>query len=210
MAAAIDFFDRRASQWEATCYPPQVRSRLEALIPSFGLKGGDRVLDIGTGPGILLPYIQDQVGPRGRIAAVDCSLPMVRQANPKRRWFRDLVLQGDAHRLPFCDQCFDVVICFAAFPHFQRPEMAMAEMARVAAPGGRVVIAHLMSRRELALHHGSHPAVSGHGLPPQAEMMALMRGAGLAPAPITDRPGRYLAWGRYQDPQHGCTKEIPI
>jgi formylmethanofuran dehydrogenase subunit E len=207
MDAGIDFFDAKAPHWEAACYPPQVRWRLEALISSFGLKAGDRVLDIGTGPGILLPYIQARIGPLGRITAVDRSLPMVRQADPKRRWFRDLVLQGDVHRLPFGDRCFDVIICFAAFPHFHRPERAMSEMARVAAPGGRVVVAHLMSREELAVHHGSHPAVRGHGLPPQARMMTLMRKAGLAPAPITDLPGRYLAWGRrYHNLQKRMTK----
>lgn len=193
--ASNAFFDERAPSWEATCYPQQVRVRLAELIPCFELAPGDRVLDIGTGPGVLLPYIQEQVGPAGRIVALDRSLPMVAQAGRKRRWFRDLALQADVHRLPFADQRFDVVICFAAFPHFQTPAQAMAEMARVAAPGGRVVIAHLMSRRELAEHHGSHRAVRGHELPVEAEMKALMQGAGLACSRIVDEAGRYLAMG---------------
>jgi hypothetical protein len=71
----------------------------------------------------------------------------------------------------------------------------MGEMARVAAPGGRVVIAHLMSRRELAEHHGSHRAVRGHELPDEAEMKVLMRTAGLACTAIVDEAGRYLATG---------------
>lgn len=192
---ALSFFDERAPRWEKTCYPPPVRARLAALIPCFGLAPGDRVLDIGTGPGILLPYMQERVGPPGRIVALDRSLPMVAQADRKRRRSRDLVLQGDVHRLPFTDQCFDAVICFAAFPHFQRPARAMAEMARVAAPGGRVVIAHLMSRRELAQHHGHQRPVRGHELPGEKEMRALMRAAGLACTAIVDEAGRYLATG---------------
>jgi hypothetical protein len=71
----------------------------------------------------------------------------------------------------------------------------MAEMARVAAPGGRVVIAHLMSRRELAAHHGSQRAVRGHELPGDEEMRTLMRNVGLACTTIVDEAGRYLATG---------------
>jgi ubiquinone/menaquinone biosynthesis C-methylase UbiE len=193
--ASCEFFDERAPYWEATCYPPQVRARLTELVPSFGLAPGDRVLDIGTGPGILLPYIQERVGAGGRIAALDRSLPMVVQADRKRRWLRDLALQADVHQLPFPDQRFDAVICFAAFPHFQQPAQAMAEMARVVLPGGRVVIAHLMSRRELAQHHGHQRPVRGHELPDEKKMRALMRTAGLVCTAIVDEAGRYLAMG---------------
>jgi SAM-dependent methyltransferase len=189
------FFDEKAPNWEETCYPPPVRARLAALIPHFGLAPGDRVLDIGTGPGVLLPYIQERVGPKGRIVALDRSLPMVAQAERKRRRFKDLVIQSDVHRLPFFDQGFDAVICFAAFPHFQQPAQAMAEMARVIAPGGRVVIAHLMSRHELAQHHGNQRPVRGHELPGEMEMRALMRASGLACTAIVDEAGRYLATG---------------
>jgi ubiquinone/menaquinone biosynthesis C-methylase UbiE len=195
MNTSLEFFDARAPSWEQTCYPPSVRARLAELIPCFGLAPGDRVLDIGTGPGILLPYIQECVGAAGRIVALDRSLPMVVQADGKRRRFRDLVLQADVHRLPFADQRFDAVICFAAFPHFQTPARAMAEMARVAVPGGRVVIAHLMSRRQLAKHHGHQRAVRGHELPGETEMKALMRAAGLVGCRIVDEAGRYLATG---------------
>lgn len=195
MTEALDFFDRKAPQWEATCYPPHVRTRLADLIPHFGLAPGDRVLDIGTGTGILLPYLQARVGPAGHITALDRSLPMVARADRKRRWFRDLSLQADVHQLPFGNGVFDTVVCFAAFPHFQDPVRAMAEMGRVAASGGRVIIAHLMSRAELAAHHATHQAVRGHGLPAEAEMMAMVRAAGMRCTTIIDEPGRYLARG---------------
>jgi hypothetical protein len=77
---------------------------------------------------------------------------MVRLARCKPLLEQDLVVQADSHHLPFDANTFDNVICFAAFPHFDDPDLALFEMARVARSGARVVIAHLLSREELARH----------------------------------------------------------
>lgn len=50
-------------------------------------------------------------------------------------------VQAWGHRLPFGDGSFDAALCKGALDHFDRPEAAIAEMARVVRPGGRVVLA---------------------------------------------------------------------
>ena len=55
---------------------------------------------------------------------------------PSPLWIRSW-----AHALPFPDDSFDGVICKGALDHFDRPDAAIAEMARVTQPGGRVVLA---------------------------------------------------------------------
>jgi SAM-dependent methyltransferase len=57
-------------------------------------------------------------------------------AGPEPLWIRSW---SDA--LPFADDSFDGVICKGALDHFDRPAQAIAEMARVTRPGGRVVLA---------------------------------------------------------------------
>jgi len=188
-----EFFDRRASDWETNCYPKEVRERLVELIPEFSLRPGAGVLDVGTGPGVLIPYLRQAIGPSGRICSFDLSLPMARQARLKPLLAKDLVLQADCHRLPFARNVFDNVICFASFPHFDDPALALREMARVARPGARLVIAHLLSREELARHHGGHEAVADDILPDAERMRAIFNQAGLGDPFIEDRPGRYLA-----------------
>lgn len=131
-----EFFDSRAAVWEATCYPQEVRERLAALIPEFRLRAGACVLDVGTGPGVLIPYLREAIGPSGRICSFDLSLPMVR------------------------------------------------------------VIAHLLSREELARHHGGHDAVADDMLPDAESMRTYFRQSGLHEPLIQDRPGRYLAAAR--------------
>ena len=66
-------------------------------------------------------------------------------------------------------------------------------MARVLRPGGEMVIAHLMSRKELAAHHGTRHAVEKDLLPEDPVMERIFIEAGMAAPAITNRPGRYLA-----------------
>lgn len=189
------FFDTHAEGWEESCYPEPVRERLQELIAAFEVTSGSRVLDIGTGPGILIPYLRSIVGESGCVCAFDLSFPMVRQAGAKPLSAQDMVMQADVHRIPFKSGTFDHVICFAAFPHFSEPARALMEMSRVARPGAGIVIAHLLSRRELAEHHGSHSAVAEDVLPEASGMESLFVNAGVSRPVIVDIPGRYLARG---------------
>jgi len=199
MESKTHFFDTRAENWEETCYPAPVRERLLDLIREFQIGSGERILDVGTGPGILLPYLRQGVGPFGQVCAFDLSLEMIHRAAEKPRSLLDIIFQGDVHFIPFADRVFDRVICFAAFPHFEDPAQALREMGRVLKTGGSLVIAHLLSREELAAHHGTHDTVARDVLPPHHEMKALFVKAGFSPPEIVDIPGRYYAiaiWGK--------------
>lgn len=192
MAERVDFFEARASVWEETCYPPDVRARLEALLPEFEVCCGETVLDVGTGPGILIPYLMRLVGPEGRVLAFDLAWAMTVEAFKKCAAPRASVVRADVHALPCRSGAFDRVVCFAAFPHFHDAPRALGEMARALKPGGCLVIAHLLSRDELARHHAGHEAVRRDALPEEAAMARLIAGAGLRLAHLQDVPGRYL------------------
>lgn len=187
------FFDERAEKWEENCYPPEARERLQDLVPLFGVQPGTVVLDLGSGTGVLAPYLREILTETGTLVAMDVSFEMVRHAAKKPHYANGGVVQGTAFHLPFCDESMDTVVCFAAFPHFADKEGALKEMYRVLQPGGTVVVAHLMSREELSRHHGTHKAVAKDRLPDAAGMQALFEAAKF-PAPlITDIPGRYVA-----------------
>jgi len=190
-----DYFDRMAKRWDDFGDPGRFRKRLRPLIAMFGIPRGGIVLDVGTGTGVLHPWLLSAVGRSGKVLAFDFSNCMIEQALTKRPAQNLVCFQADVTAIPLAGQICDCVVCFAAFPHFHNKLQALREMARVTRDGGRVLIAHLMSRRQIAKHHHVSPEVAGHGLPPAGEMERLFSEAGLENISIQDQPGLYFAQG---------------
>ena len=71
------FFDAHAHGWEERGYPADVRVRLEALVECFGIESGEKILDVGCGEGVLVPYLLDRLGPTGFVVELDNSLEML-------------------------------------------------------------------------------------------------------------------------------------
>lgn len=188
-----DYFDRMADRWDKGANVDDLCRQLDSLVSRFDIPWGGWVLDVGTGTGILHPYLLSAVGESGRVLAFDFSRCMLAEALKKPRSKKPACFQADVTAIPLPDGTCDCVVCFAAFPHFDRKQQALREMARVTRHGGRVVIAHLMSRGQIARHHDTNPEVAGHYLPPAGRMRRLFSAAGLKTVGIDDEPGLYLA-----------------
>ena len=111
----------------------------------LGLGPGDGVLDIACGPGNFTREFARLVGRSGLAVGVDSSPTMLARAvdeTPAARGPRGNVafVRADATRLPFRDESFDAVCCFAALHLFDRPFLALDEMSRVLTRGGRIAV----------------------------------------------------------------------
>jgi SAM-dependent methyltransferase len=111
------------------------RQFVPALLDAAGVASGLHVLDLATGPG----YAAGMAAQRGAsVVGVDFAEAMVQLA---RRGHPDLDFRvADAEALPFPDGTFDVVVSNFVVPHLGRPERALAELARVLRPGGRLAL----------------------------------------------------------------------
>ena len=137
--AAFNAFEAAGWQRKAAAYDAffaTVTSRVvDPLLDAAEVADGTRVLDVATGPG----YVAARAAGRGaRVTAVDVAPAMV--ALVHRRHPQVDVQEADAERLPFLRASFDAVVSNFGLLHFGRPERAAAELARVAAPGGRVAL----------------------------------------------------------------------
>jgi ubiquinone/menaquinone biosynthesis C-methylase UbiE len=193
MKKTQEFFDRLADTWEDQSFPLETRKRVSELVVAFGIKKGASVLDVGTGTGILHPYLLEAVGKSGQVFAFDYSFKMLKEAKQKPSKLNLFCFQASAMAVPLPNKLFDYIICFAAFPHFANQIKALQEMARVAKKGAEVFIAHLLSRDELIKHHGTLCPVAGDTVPEEMDMRRMCKSAGLTDPHITEKPGFYLA-----------------
>ena len=110
------------------------------LLPS--LRPGQRVLDVGCGPGAITKGLAERVAPGGEVVGVDRDGAFVAAA---RSTWADVpglrFEEADAAALPFEDGSFDVAFVHAVLQHVESPEAVVAELRRVVRPGGTVGIA---------------------------------------------------------------------
>lgn len=147
------FFDRCAPWWDAD----MVRNEpvIAKILDNGGIRAGVDVLDVACGTGVLFPdYLS-----RGAasVTAIDISPEMARIAAAKFPQVK--VLCGDVEETAF-DRQFDCVMVYNAFPHFPEPAHLIGVLANLVKPGGRLSVAHGMSRAAIDKHHERAGAVS--------------------------------------------------
>jgi ubiquinone/menaquinone biosynthesis C-methylase UbiE len=197
-----EYFDQLAPTWDNELDPARLES-LGKIVKELGIRPAYHVLDIGSGTGVLLPFLIARVGDEGKILALDFSTEMLAQAQAKN--FPPMVsfVQADVLAIPVADDSADLAICNSAFPHFNDKGKALREIARVLKHNGRLVICHIMSREMLnRLHQSIGGAVVNDLLPDEFELRGLMKRAGLKITRFEDSQERYLVIAERSARQH--------
>ena len=148
-----EFFDRCAPWWD----DDMIRNEeiIAAILNNGGIREGVDVLDVACGTGVLFPdYLKRGVA---SVTGIDISPEMAKRAAAK---FPEVkVICGDVEQVE-CDRQFDCVMVYNAFPHFPDPKKLIATLAGLVKPGGKLSVAHGMSRAALTDHHKRASAVS--------------------------------------------------
>jgi SAM-dependent methyltransferase len=105
------------------------------MVAFVGIGRGDRVLDVGSGPGALTEELLRVAG-SGNVAAVDPSEPFVAAA--RERFPGVEVRRATADAVPFGDDTFDAAVAQLVVHFMPDPVAGLAEMTRVTRPGGVV------------------------------------------------------------------------
>ena len=160
------FFDNCAPWWDSDLIRNEVI--ITTILDNAGIKGGMDVLDVACGTGVLFPdYLKRGVN---SVTGVDISQEMAKIAAEK---FPEVnVVCGDVEEVDF-GRSFDAIMVYNAFPHFPEPAKLIEALARLVKPGGRLSVAHGMSRAQLQAHHAGRAARVSIDLIHEKELAAL-------------------------------------
>lgn len=186
-----EYFNSKAPVWDSLL-KEETLARLKEFVAGLAIKPGSTVLDVGTGTGVLLPFLAAATGPGGKVVALDIAEEMLARAKSKNTAGNVTFVHGDITETPFCPGTFDEIICNSCFPHIVDRPRAVREMARILKPGGRLVIFHPQSREAVnEIHRSLGGVVANDLLPEDAAMLALLQENGFPAVALSSTPEKY-------------------
>lgn len=137
----VEFDEGMATLVEALYRIGDAERRRRIVREALSATPGERIIDVGCGPGFYCAELAEEVGPSGAVVGIDSSPPMLELAARRCAGHDGVELYpGDAIALPVDDAGFDAALCVQVLEYAPDPTAALAEMHRALRPGGRVVV----------------------------------------------------------------------
>ncbi len=137
----LAFDDDLVDQLESLYQKRDILRRRALVRAAVGAQSGERILDVGCGPGFYVAELLEQVGPEGALVGADPSASMLAVAGRRCAAHANVELrEGPATALPVDDASFDAALSVQVLEYVEDTERALAEIRRALRPGGRVVL----------------------------------------------------------------------
>lgn len=193
----IRFFDMLAPEWDAN----EVRStpaRIKQILSMLNIQKGMKILDLGTGTGVLIPYLSQLTGDKGEVVGVDLSEGML---NIARRKFGNipnvkfLCLDFEEEQIP---GIYDVVFLYSVYPHLHFPAETFAWLFKMnIKEDGYIAIAFPSDEKFINNIHHERKSESDH-LPPAHVLASIIKEWGYAAEVVSATEDAYIIVVRNQ------------
>jgi ubiquinone/menaquinone biosynthesis C-methylase UbiE len=152
------YFDEKAAVWDSiVVHDPE---KMGMIVARSGIGRGRKVLDIGSGTGVMLPFLREAIGGEGHLVALDVSPNMIDLAKQRYGSAADEYLVADFYEFGPAAM-FDAVMAYSCFPHFGDRTRFFSNAFAMLKSGGKLVIAHSEAKETI---NGRHSATDVHRL----------------------------------------------
>ncbi len=153
-----------AKEWDIICQHDT--NKIKYIINLLNIEKGSKILDVGTGTGILIPYLREKIGEQGKIIAIDVSDKMLEIATKKYPNENVSFICGDILEAALPIEYFEFTICYSVFPHFFNKQLVVKTIVKYLKKGGKFAICHSQSRKAINnLHKNASQVVAKDKLP---------------------------------------------
>ncbi|WP_167489485.1 class I SAM-dependent methyltransferase [Nocardia terpenica] len=189
-------FDSLAEIFETTPTNEVLDARLDTIVAAGQVTAGARVLDVGSGAGVLAKRIK-KIAPDVELSACDLSTAMAEVARREIPYLEYLMV--DIIDFPLDRGPFDAIFCNGMFGNVWDQEAALRRCAELLSAEGRVVISHPLGRQFVEGLHAAQPEITRHTLPIDESLTTLAEQSGLALEHVRDEAELYIAVLRRAD-----------
>jgi ubiquinone/menaquinone biosynthesis C-methylase UbiE len=131
------------------------RQKPKELIAELGIKPGMTVVDLGTGPGYMLPYLSAAVGPSGRVIAEDVFPDFLDKARERTAGLKNIgFVLGSAKETKLPEASADLILVLDVYHHLDYPAQTLAQLRRALRPDGRLAIVEY-HKNDIAMNGGA-------------------------------------------------------
>jgi len=141
MADQLAFNEETALHLEKQYSSADIVRRRKLVSEALAATAGERILDVGCGPGFYVAELAKTVGEDGLVTGVDPSGAMLAAADRRTAALVNVaLLGGEATDIPMADASCDAALSVQVYEYVTDIDAALAEMYRVLRPGGRLVL----------------------------------------------------------------------
>ena len=187
----IEFFDTLAPSWDEN----EIRStpdRIKSILGKLRISKGMDILDLGTGTGVLVPYLSEMVGDEGHVTAIDLSDGMLSLARQKYGHLKNvefLKIDFEEEQIP---GKYDLALLYSVYPHLHAPADTMEWLFKMnMKPGGRIVIAFPSDEEFINNIHHEKKAEHDH-LPSAHTLAEIISHWGFMATVLAATPDEYI------------------
>ena len=139
--SGLEFDENTAKALEVIYGTRDVLRRRRLVQDAIAAAPGERILDVGCGPGFYVAELLERVGRDGHVSGIDSSPPMLAIAARRVDGYENVeLLEAPATALPFDSDSFDGAISVQVLEYVDDVALALREIHRVLRPGGRLVV----------------------------------------------------------------------